>query len=156
MCDAGVRSKPTGLPVDGTVTDTPLTFILTDALPRVNSSLEEVFTGIVCPALKISPGISFLPVPSTRQTYTAPVGTSWSLTLDATVRVRGARWCVALWRAGGVVAWVVVGVVLPPLPLMPRKYSATTMPTSTTPISTHGGMSGPAAGGGARARGRAG
>ena len=79
------------------VTDTPLTFILTDALPRVSSSLEEVFTGIVCPTLKISPGISFLPVPSTRQTYTAPVGTSWSLTVDATVRVRGARWCVALW-----------------------------------------------------------
>ncbi len=67
-CDPEVRSKPTGLPVEGTVTDTPLTFIFTDALPSVSSSLDDVLVGIVWPTLKISPGIRRLPCPSMRQT----------------------------------------------------------------------------------------
>ena len=51
-----------------TLTGAPLTFICTDALPSVRSSLEAVSVGIRWPLAKIWPGISRLPDPSTRHT----------------------------------------------------------------------------------------
>jgi hypothetical protein len=39
------------LPVEGTVTVAPLTFIFTEALPSVSSSFDDVLVGIVWPTL---------------------------------------------------------------------------------------------------------
>ena len=52
----------------GTGTGVPLTFIWTDALPRVSRSLGAVWGGIASPELKIFPGISRFPAPSTTHT----------------------------------------------------------------------------------------
>ena len=62
-----------------TCTVLPFTFICTELLPSVSNILGAVCGGIVCPELKICPAISFFPVPSTRHTYTVPVGMSSSL-----------------------------------------------------------------------------
>ncbi len=52
-----------------------------EALPSVRRSLLARWAGVVWLAAKILPWIRILPLPSTRQTWTCPVGTSWSLTV---------------------------------------------------------------------------
>ena len=68
MLPLGCTRKPIEDEDGFTLTADPLTFICTDALPSVNISFGAVSVGIVCPALKICPGISFFPCPSTRHT----------------------------------------------------------------------------------------
>src|ERR1700736_3839117 len=82
----GAISSRIALGEGATRTGLPLTFIWTDALPSVSSSLDEVSGGITCPAAKVCSLISFVPWPFTRQTYTELVGTSLRVTrVGATV-----------------------------------------------------------------------
>src|ERR1035437_5350537 len=141
----GDSSKPIEALDAGTGTVLPLTFIVTELFPRVSSSLAAVSVGIAFPTFSISPGISFLPVPSTTQTYTWPVGVSCSFTvlgLATGIVIRRGPRCLGAWWLGG--RALVVGVeLLFLLALLPTIPSTTTTSTSTSTINAHGGTRGP-------------
>src|SRR6185312_10182301 len=139
----GVKEYPIDDAEAATGTFLPLSFICTELFPSVSSSFWRFSVGIVWPASKIWPGISLLPLPSTRHTYTWPVGTSLSVT---SVGFGGALCCclccLGLWCL--VLVPATLGLVAVFLPLWdPTRYRATTIPTSTTPMISHGGTGGP-------------